>query len=149
MRSICSELVKWRDSDWALLALPPLTCTTEAINGGVKMIFRNQQWANGALDITLQDRPTLLMPEGKELVWTSMGSRREGHEDVLFRLILEEARKGGLSRSAELVMPWLYPPSAECARAAVMVSRSRAAADEAAVENQRLRDELQQMRQRS
>lgn len=116
VRGIAADLARWSEEDWSLLNEAPLQATVEEVPGGVCMeYFKNQAWADGSLTIVV---------DGTQIVWTSHGSRREEHEEVLFKLVLEEARTGWLSRSSKLA-PGFYPRSSDVARQAVMAGGRR------------------------
>lgn len=141
VRQIAEKVCSWNEEDWSLFDAPwsRMKVDTKASDaqGGVAIEFAGWggQGRDGGLEIDVVDEAHLLVPTGKRLVWTTTGSRREIAEDVLFKLVLEEVRVGGLSKVCSLALD-LHPQSSETARRALVL------------ENRRLRKELQELQGR-
>ena len=67
------------------------------------------------MEIRLRNTPSIWGPDAKTLVWSASGRVRSSNEDVIYKLVLEECRRGALAERSKLA-PGLYPPSAGVAR---------------------------------
>ena len=139
VRRLSEEVCSWTAEDWELFDAPPARLKLDAkasdAKGGVEIEFSGWggQGRDGGIEIVIDDSPTILAPNRKRLVFTTIGSRRAAAEDVIFKLVLDELRIGVL-KDVCLLAPGFYPPSVRTARLAF------------AVENRRLRKQLRELR---
>jgi hypothetical protein len=133
---------------WNAALPPPLLLDKKASKkiGGVVIHYLGWggQGREGSLEIECVDQlgpqaqlePLLSWdrkrPRNKRIVFTTVGSRRKIVEEMLFKLVLEEIRRGGLRGKASLSIPQIYPRSTDEALFALRV------------ENRRLRKQLQE-----
>lgn len=130
---LAEQVCSWTAEEWDTLNAAPfkLILDPEASKkiGGVVVHFVGWggQGRDGRLEIELVAEKR---PRTRRLVWTSVGSRRVIAEDTLFKLVLEEVRRGSLRSSCKLALLSMYPRSTEAALGAMDI------------ENQRLRKQL-------
>lgn len=128
---VCS----WTADEWALFKAPPHKLeldekASKKIRGVViHFIGWGGQGRDGKLEIELEDCRGFSFegkgPTTKRLVWTTSGSRRVIAEDALFKLVLEDVRRGSLSNMATLAFPKIYPRSMEATLYAIQIENGR------------------------
>ena len=137
VRLIAEEVCAWTAEDWKLYDAPParLKIDHKASRNARSVVIEYAGWGgqgrDGALGIEVEDQTNAIGMHSQRLVWTTTGSRREDAEEILFRLVLEEVRRGELSKVCTL-SPSMFP----------LPRSSRAALLAVVIENRRLRKQL-------
>lgn len=144
VRKIAEAVCSWSAAEWELFDAPACKLkydakASEEIGGAkIEFIGWGGQGVDGSLGITMEAAKGMLPVDDsdrRQLVWTTVGSRRLEAEDVLKRLVLEEVRTGPLQRVCTLA-PGFYPQSKDTAlKAAIAQCRL-------------LRKELRELRER-
>jgi len=102
IREIAKAICSWTAEDWAYINVPPAIMKLDASAseqiGGVVVDFVGWggQGRDGSLSIVLEAKPSAFSAYNMQLVWTTMGSRREEAENLIYKLVLEEVRVGAL-----------------------------------------------------
>jgi len=136
VRQIAEDVCSWTPEEWEFFNAPPAILkfdqqVSDQIRGVVlEFIGWGGQGVDGSLFIELENDPRIF--GAKRLAFTTLGSRRDVAEDVLYRLVLQEVRKGVLSSTCRLA-PGFYPRSSETALNTIMIH------------NRRLRSQVEQL----
>lgn len=141
VRLVAREVCKWNGDDWALYDAPKmrlnyLSWESERL-GGVVIEYAGWggQGQDGTLTVQMAAKTDLLGRSEKRLLWSISGARREKAEDMLFKLVLDEIRRGSLKDVCRLAFPQLYPSSWEASHVALQI------------ENRYLRRQVEELQQ--
>ena len=145
---IAEEVCAWTGDDWTMLKAEPHKLVLDRVAsrriGGVVIDFMGWggQGRDGRLEIEFVSASFAFegtrdgegkRPRTTKLVWTTVGSRRVIAEDLLFKLVLHDIRRGALGKHCSLILPKLYPRSVDAAYTAL------------SIENRRLRRQLEEL----
>ena len=130
VRSIAALVSKWGADEWSVFGQKPVSMEQVPLSDGVILNFSHNAnpklgWCDGSLEIRVMNTDGgILGTEQKAIVFTALGKQYRGHEDILYKLALDECRNGALSYGSELA--WgMYPDSAEVARLAYYLELGR------------------------
>jgi len=117
LSSFASRISRWGVPEWSLFGAPPLTFSTRALPGGVRLQYFDVGSAGGALnpDGALE----IVCRGGKLTLTTEPGSvSRARQERVLYALLLAEARQplSPLGQAGELAPSLFLPDTRKEAR---------------------------------